>query len=94
MEYIYIDNSNLYIEGRRVSAVVNKLAGSIIEAMNNGILDQGYTISFGKLHEFLTGNDFSKIKRVALFGSRSEEGPLCLGRGRQGLRPNCDRTDR
>jgi len=27
-------------------------------------------MSFGKLHEFLTGNDLTKIKRVALFGSR------------------------
>jgi uncharacterized LabA/DUF88 family protein len=70
LDYIYVDNSNLYIEGRRVSAVANKLADSIIEAMNDGILDHGYTISFGKLHEFLTGNDLSKIKRVALFGSR------------------------
>lgn len=70
MDYIYIDNSNLYIEGRRVSAVATGLAKSIIEAMNDGILDHGYMISFGKLHEFLTGNDLSKIKRVSLFGSR------------------------
>ena len=69
-DYIYIDNSNLYIEGRRVSAVAQGLAVDIYDAMNNGILDHGYTISFGKLHEFLTGNDLSKIKRAALFGSR------------------------
>jgi uncharacterized LabA/DUF88 family protein len=70
MDYIYVDNSNLYIEGRRVAAVASGLAGSIREAMDDGILDHGYTISFGKLHEFLTGNDPSKIKRAALFGSR------------------------
>ena len=70
MDYIYIDNSNLYIEGRRVSAVAQGLAANIREAMDLGILDQGYTISFGRLHEFLTGNDLTKIKRVALFGSR------------------------
>ena len=70
MDYIYVDNSNLYIEGRRVAAVASGLAGSIREAMDYGILDHGYTISFGKLHEFLTGNDLSKIKRAALFGSR------------------------
>jgi len=69
-DYIYVDNSNLYIEGRRVSAVAQGLAADIVEAMRDGIFDQGYTISFGKLHEFLTGNDLSKIKRVALFGSR------------------------
>lgn len=69
-DYIYVDNSNLYIEGRRVSAVAQGLASDIYEAMKYGVLDQGYTISFGKLHEFLTGNDLSKIKRAALFGSR------------------------
>jgi uncharacterized LabA/DUF88 family protein len=70
MDYIYVDNSNLYIEGRRVSAVVEKMAPNIITAMNNDILDNSYTISFGKLHEFLTGSDLSKIKRATLFGSR------------------------
>lgn len=70
MDYIYVDNSNLYIEGRRVSAVKSGLAGNIVEAMNSKILDQGYTISFGRLHEFLTGNELTKIKRAALFGSR------------------------
>lgn len=70
MDYIYVDNSNLYIEGRRASAVAQGLAGNIREAMDGGILDHGYTISFGKLHEFLTGNDLSKIRRAALFGSR------------------------
>lgn len=70
MDYIYVDNSNLYIEGRRASAVAQGLASNIREAMDQGILDQGYTISFGKLHEFLTGNDLGKIKRAALFGSR------------------------
>ena len=69
-DYIYVDNSNLYIEGRRVSAVENKLAPDIHTAMRNHILDQGYTISFGKLYEFLCGQDKKQIKRAALFGSR------------------------
>ncbi|MES2040074.1 MAG: NYN domain-containing protein [Pseudomonadota bacterium] len=70
MDYIYIDNSNLYIEGRRVSAVRQGHAESIIHAMNDGILDHAYTISFGKLHEFVCGTDKRTIKRAALFGSR------------------------
>ena len=70
MDYIYVDNSNLYIEGRRVSAVAQGLADDIIHAMNDGILDHGYTISFGKLHEFVCGTDKRQIKRAALFGSR------------------------
>jgi len=69
-DYIYIDNSNLYIEGKRVSAVKNGLAMNIYDAMNNRIIDQAYTISFGRLHEFVAGADQSKIARAALFGSR------------------------
>lgn len=69
-DYIYIDNSNLYIEGRRVSAVAQGLAANMREAMDLGILDQGYTISFGKLYDFLAGQDLSSLKRAALFGSR------------------------
>jgi uncharacterized LabA/DUF88 family protein len=70
LDYVYIDNSNLYIEGRRVSAVAQGLSPNIIDAMNNGILDHAYTISFGKLYEFLCGKDKLQIKRAALFGSR------------------------
>ncbi len=70
MDYIYVDNSNLYIEGRRVSAVAQGLADNIVQAMNDGILDHGYTVSFGKLHEFVCGTDKKQIKRAALFGSR------------------------
>lgn len=69
-DYIYVDNSNLYIEGRRVAAVKNGLAANMHEAMNLGIFDHGYTISFGKLYDFLAGQDLSSLKRAALFGSR------------------------
>lgn len=69
-DYIYVDNSNLYIEGCRVSAVAQGLAADIREAMTLGILDQGYKISFGRLHEFLAGKDLKNIKRAAFFGSR------------------------
>lgn len=70
MDFVYVDNSNLYIEGRRVSAVTQGLAANITEAMQVGILDHGYTIGFGKLYEFLCGTDKRTIKRAALFGSR------------------------
>jgi uncharacterized LabA/DUF88 family protein len=69
MEFVYVDNSNLYIEGRRVSAVKEGYEENIQEAMRNGTFDHGYTISFGKLYQFLCG-DGTGIKRAALFGSR------------------------
>ncbi len=70
MYYVYIDNSNLHIEGQRVSAVAKKLANNISDAMNNNIIDRAYRISFGKLYKFLCGKDEKQIKRATLFGSR------------------------
>ncbi len=69
-DFIYIDNSNLFIEGKRVSAVVRGLAMNIYEAMNNRIIDHDYKLSFGRLHEFIAGSVKSQIARAVLFGSR------------------------
>lgn len=70
MDYIYIDNSNLFIEGQRVSAVKQDLATDIYEAQEKNILDQNYHIDFGKLYRFLCGGDKLTIKKAILFGSR------------------------
>lgn len=70
-DYIYVDNSNLYIEGRRVAAVQHGLVATIRDALTDpGTFDHGYTISFGKLYDFLVGKDIANLKRAALFGSR------------------------
>ncbi len=69
-EFVYVDNSNVWIEGKRVAAVKNGLALSIQDAIRQGILDNSYRMDFGKLHDFVAGNDPSKIKRAVLFGSR------------------------
>jgi uncharacterized LabA/DUF88 family protein len=69
-DYIYVDNSNVFIEGKRVSAVVKGLAMNVYDAMNNRIIDYDYKMSFGRLHEFVVGQDESTIARAVLFGSR------------------------
>ena len=69
-ELVYVDNSNVFIEGRRVSAVQTGIAPNIYEAMNNNIFDHSYKIDFGRLHDFVSGSDKSNIKRCMLFGSR------------------------
>lgn len=69
-EFIYVDNSNVFIEGKRVKAVKTGLALNIYDAFENGILDQNYRLDFGKLHAFVAGDDPSNIKRAILFGSR------------------------
>jgi len=69
-EFVYVDNSNIFIEGKRVKAVESGLAMNIYDAMSNRILEQSYKIDFGKLHDFIAGADRRKIKRCMLFGSR------------------------
>ncbi|HHQ68808.1 MAG TPA: NYN domain-containing protein [Halothiobacillaceae bacterium] len=67
---VYVDNSNLFIEGKRVKAVHAGLAADIGEAIGNRIFYQSYKIDFGKLHDYIAGTDKSEIKRCMLFGSR------------------------
>ena len=70
MDWIYVDNSNVFIEGQRVSAVQKSMALDIYDAMNNRTLDFGYKLSFGKLYQFVAGTDRSQVARAMLFGSR------------------------
>jgi hypothetical protein len=55
--YTYVDNSNLYIEGCRLSAVKKGMAKNIYQAMNMKIVDHDWNIDYGKLYEFVCGND-------------------------------------
>lgn len=55
LTYTYVDNSNVFIEGQRVSAVRKGMATSIQEATENHILDFAWNIDYGRLHEFACG---------------------------------------
>ena len=52
-EFVYVDNSNVFIEGKMVSAVVRGYALNIWDALENRILDNDYRLDFGKLHTLL-----------------------------------------
>lgn len=67
--YTYIDNSNLFIEGRRVSAVHKGMAPNIYDAMNYGILDYNWELNYRDLHDFLCGQNKSEIGGAKLWGS-------------------------
>lgn len=69
-DWIYVDNSNVFIEGQRVSAVATGMALDIYDALNNRIVDVGYRMSFGKLYKFVAGDDRQETARAMLFGSR------------------------
>ncbi len=73
MLYLYVDNSNVFIEGKRVSAVKKSYAYDIQQAMQRGIFDNEYRLDFGKLHKFVSGNGGTNIAKAKLFGSRPPE---------------------
>jgi len=66
---LYVDNSNVWIEGMHVSAVNEGMAPDIWTAASAKICDYNWKIDFGKLFEF-AGGDKAEVKRAALFGSR------------------------
>jgi len=70
--FLYVDNSNVWIEGMRLSAVKNHTAVDISDAMNNNIVDRGWRCDFGQLL-YLTGGNKSGIKKSHLYGSRPPE---------------------
>jgi hypothetical protein len=67
--FLYVDNSNVWIEGKRVSAVAKGYAPDIWFALQNKILDNSWSYDFGRLFEFAGGNQ-SEVGRAVLFGSR------------------------
>lgn len=69
-ELVYVDNSNVFIEGQRLYAVKNGMVMNIHDAIENRTFDHSYRLDFGRLHEFLTGGQLGEIKRAILFGSR------------------------
>lgn len=66
---LYVDNSNVWIEGMHVAAYKNGLAPDVWSAVQNRICDQAWKLDFGKLFAF-AGGDANEVKKAALFGSR------------------------
>jgi uncharacterized LabA/DUF88 family protein len=67
--FVYVDNSNVWIEGQRASAVANGLAKDASEAQEKGILDASWRYDFGQLYELACPKDYA-IGRSILVGSR------------------------
>ena len=66
--YIYVDNSNVFIEGQRVSAVARGMATNIFEAMNARIVDHDWNIDYGRLYATVCGKP-EEIGAANLWGS-------------------------
>ena len=72
-EYIYVDNSNVFIEGKRISAIKQGRARSVAEAQANGITDFDFRLDFGELYDFVAEHNPQKVARAVLFGSGVSE---------------------
>lgn len=66
---LYVDNSNVWIEGMHVAAVESGKASDIWSAIKYKICDYDWKFDFGKLFQFAGGKE-NEVKRAALFGSR------------------------
>jgi uncharacterized LabA/DUF88 family protein len=66
---LYVDNSNVWIEGMHVAAAQRGHAPDVWSAVQNRICDYNWKLDFGKLFQF-AGGDKADVKRAALFGSR------------------------
>jgi uncharacterized LabA/DUF88 family protein len=60
-EYVYVDNSNVFIEGKKIAAQRNGRSGDI---------DFSFRLDFGELYDFVAENNPGKIARALLLGSR------------------------
>lgn len=82
---VYVDNSNVWIEGMHVSAVQNGHALNVFDAAANKICDYDWKFDFGKLLTF-AGGERQNIKKAILFGSRPPQNDsLWIAAERQGF---------
>jgi len=67
--FLYVDNSNVWIEGMHVAAVESGLAPDIWAAQEHRICDHDWKMDFGRLLEF-AGGKREEIGRAVLYGSK------------------------
>ena len=66
--FTYVDNSNVFIEGQRVSAVRRGLARNVVNAMTHRIIDYDWRLDYGALHDIVCGQP-AEIGASYLWGS-------------------------
>ena len=71
--FIYLDNSNVWIEGRYHSAVSNGTACDVQEAHDMGIYDMHWRHDFGKLIEVASESNVMSVMAAVMVGSRPPE---------------------
>ena len=66
--FTYVDNSNVFIEGQRTSAVARGQAENIVDAMTRRITDHRWRLDYGALHDIACGQS-AEIGKSYLWGS-------------------------
>ena len=66
--YTYVDNSNVFIEGQRLSAVKKGLSPSLADAMETHVVDHDWNLDYGRLHQLICGEE-GEIGAARLWGS-------------------------
>ncbi len=72
--FVYVDNSNVYIEGQRASAVAQGLNGvkSLAEAMRRNTVDGEWKLNYWYLHQFIASPKAAQVGHVKLWASSPE----------------------
>lgn len=68
ISYTYIDNSNVFIEAQRVSAIQKGMAVDLNDAIERRVFDWAYKLDYGKLYTYLCG-DGQEVGCAKLWGS-------------------------
>lgn len=68
--FVFVDNSNVWIEGKVASAVAKGFVKNTVEAHQKNIEDSSWRIDFGKLLDVVTDGNVKDVKKAVLFGSR------------------------
>jgi len=66
---LYVDNSNIWIEGLHVAAYKSGMAPDVWSAVKGNMCDHSWKLDFGKLFAF-AGGEKVDVKKATLFGSR------------------------
>ena len=68
--FVFVDNSNVWIEGKIASAVAKGWVKNPVAAHIQKIEDKSWRIDFGKLLNCVTCGNVPDIKKAVLFGSK------------------------
>lgn len=68
--YVFVDNSNVWIEGKYASAVRKGMANDIVSAHADKICDNSWKLDFGKLLSCVVDGQVNEVKEAIIIGSK------------------------